>query len=237
MIEHKHIGFICKKIDFKDYDAIFNVLTSQGKKTFKGRGVLKITSKNSNACNYFMLSEFITQSKTETSNQTLKTANIIRLYKKPYEQLLVSSSYLFICSLLDGLSDEINGYEMALKCFDYLEDGIYPITVLNYFLKNVCNALGYTPNLKGCVLCGKMNNLISFNLENGGYICKNCFDVQRHEKYSTSFLKELYSFLLHDTFLEQDESNALSIFKIYHAFFKDVVNMFNNNFEFVLKCI
>ncbi len=237
MIEHKYIGFICKKVNFKDNDAIFNVLTSHGKEVFKGRGILKITSKNSSSCNFFMLSEFVTQSKTETSNQTLKTASVVQLYKKPYDDLLVSSSYLFICALLDEVSDEINGYEIALKCFEYLEKGIYPITILNYFLKNLCNALGYRSNLSGCVFCGQRNNLISFDFESGGFICKNCFDAQRHHKIPTNLLKEIYTFLLNDSFYELDEMHSIQIFKMYSTFFKDVVNMFHNNFDFVLKCI
>ena len=81
MIEHKYIGFVCKKVNFKDNDAIFNVITKEGKKTFKARGILKITSKNAASCNFFMLSEFTTQSKTETSNQSLKTSSIVKLLK------------------------------------------------------------------------------------------------------------------------------------------------------------
>ena len=59
MIQHKYIGFITNKINYSDNDAIINVLTNNGKKTFKARGINKITSKNSASCNYFMISEFL----------------------------------------------------------------------------------------------------------------------------------------------------------------------------------
>ena len=76
MIEHRYIGFISNKTNFKDNDAIINVLTKDGPQTFKARGINKITSKNASSCNYFMISEYITNSKTQNGNQTLKSAVI-----------------------------------------------------------------------------------------------------------------------------------------------------------------
>lgn len=236
MIEHKYIGFVCKKVNFKDNDAIFNVITKDGKKTFKARGILKITSKNAASCNFFMLSEFTTQSKTETSNQSLKTSSIIKTFKKPYEDILTASSYLFICSILDELSEQINGYELTIKCFEMLESKIYPINILNYFLKSLCEVLGYNPDIKGCIMCGKTNQLISFDFESGGFICASCFDSTRYEKIPTVFLKDLYKFLKEEEFIELEELKAQKLFKMYCLFLNDVVGLSIKN-EFILSCM
>ena len=237
MINHRYVGFVCKKVNFKDNDAIFSVLTKDKKEVFKARGILKITSKNASSCNYFMISEFDTSSKTENSNQTLKSSSIVKMYKKPYEDLLVSSSFLFICSLLDQVSEQINGYDIAIKCFDYLEEGIYPINVLNYFLKVLVEALGYTPNIKGCCSCVKTNNLISFDFESGGFICANCFDSKRHEKLPVEVLKDIHMFLKHDDLYEMNDLRAQRLFKMYCMFLKDVVSIYVENYEFVLNCL
>ena len=87
MIQHKYVGFITNKINYSDNDAIINVLTNNGKKTFKARGINKITSKNSASCNYFMISEFVTTSKSENSNQSLKSSSVVNIYKKCYEDI------------------------------------------------------------------------------------------------------------------------------------------------------
>lgn len=237
MIEHKFIGFVCKKVNFKDNDAIFSVISKDKKEVFKARGISKITSKNASSCNYFMISEFVTSSKTENSNQTLKTSSIVKMYKKPYEDLLVSSSYLFICSILDSLSDQINGYDLTIKCFDYLEEGIYPINVLNYFLKNLCDTLGYECNLKGCVNCGKPNNLLSFDFESGGFVCGSCLDLNRHEKLPVEFLKDIHMFLKNEGLYEINEIRAQRLFKMYSNFLRDVVGIYIENYEFVLNCL
>ena len=237
MIEHKYTGFICNKVNYSDNDAIFNVLTKEGKKTFKARGVNKITSKNATSCNYFMISEFLTSSKSENSNQTLKSSSVIKLYKECYDDLLLSSTYLCICSLLDQLSDEINGYDIALKCFDKLQEKVYPLNVLNYFLKILTNALGYKANLNGCVSCGKKDNLISFSLESGGYICNNCYSSSLYEKYSTSLLKDIYNFYKNDDFIELNTDNAIKLFMMYVDFYKNVILINNKSFDFIVKCI
>ena len=237
MIEHKYVGFICNITNYQENDAIYNVLTANGKQSFKARGIKKITSKNATSCNYFMLSEFITSSKTENSKETLKQACNIKIYKKPLEDLLVSSSYLFICNILNNVSQEINGFDMAIECFDLLEKNFYPINVLNYFLKNLCNSLGYAPNITGCVNCGNKTNLISFDFESGGFICSNCFDSQRYHKIDANILKDLYLFLKESKYFDLDRVHSNIIFNYYRDFFKNVLNLFYHYFDFVLKCM
>ena len=237
MIQHKYVGFICNKTNYSDNDAIFNVLTSEGKRTFKARGINKITSKNQASCNYFMLSEFNTTSKSEISNQSLKSSSIITIYKKCYEDLLVSSSYLCIASLLDSLSSQINGYDLAIKCFNMLEEEIYPINVLNYFLKNVIDALGYMPSINGCICCNSKSNLISFDFESGGFICKNCFDETRYNKLTTPLLKDIYEFIKNDEFICINEHHSITLFKMLNTFFKDVLGIDSKSFDFVIKCL
>lgn len=237
MIEHRYVGFISNKTDFKDNDAIFNVITSEKSYSFKARGINKITSKNAASCNYFMISEFVTNSKTQDGNQTLKQATIKKMYKLPYEDLLVSSSYLLICSILNQLKEQINGYEIATYCFDKLEEKQSPINILNFFLKQVVNTLGYSSNLKGCVNCNNPHSLISFDFESGGYICSNCFDQSRYEKLPTSFLKEIYDFLKEDKLIILNDSSALRLFKMYCTFLENIVNLNMESYKFVLKCI
>ena len=41
----KEVGFVISLVQYKDYDAMVNVLTKNGKIAFKARGILKPTSK------------------------------------------------------------------------------------------------------------------------------------------------------------------------------------------------
>ena len=237
MIENKYVGFICQKVAYQDNDAIVTILTEDGKQTFKARGINKINSKNGPATNYFMLAEYITTSKSELSNKTLKNANIIKVFKNAFDDLLISSSYLYICSLLNQVSEQINGYQIALSCFEMLENKIYPINVLNYFLKHLVNGLGYAPNLEGCIICNKKTNLISFDFEQGGFVCKNCFNNNHFYQMPLNFLKDLYHFLKNDDFMELDEQHSLKLFKLYNEYFKNTNLLKTDNYDFLLKCL
>ena len=237
MIENKYTGFVTSKVNYQESDAIITILTDSGKTSFKARGINKINSKNGPALNYFMISDYVLSSKSELSNKTLKTANIVKVYKSCFDDLTISASYLYICSLLNQVSEQINGYQMALKCFEMLDENIEPLNVLNYFVKELVNALGYKPNLDGCINCHNKNNLISFNLEQGGFICKKCFDNNLYINMPTLFLKDLYLFLKNDDFVQLDKQHALKIFKLYNEFFKDNNLLKTSNYDFLLKCL
>ena len=236
MIEQKFTGFILNKTKYKDNDVIINILTSDGKITFKANGINKISSKNAPKCNYFMLSEFVLTSKSEISNKTLKQASIVKIFKKPFDDLLASSCYLLICSILRSL-DDINGYEMALDCFNKQETGIYPINVLNYFLANVVIALGYEPEITNCSICKGKQNIISFDFESGGFVCKKCFDNTRHIKYPTTILKDIIKIFSFKDYENIDKNNSVIIFKMFVDFLKDNISINEENYNFVLKCI
>ena len=236
MIERKYKGFVLSKTKYKDNDAIINILTSDGKVSFKAVGINKITSKNASKCNFFMISEFVLNFKSEISNKTLKQASIEKLYKKPYDDLLASSCYLLIVSILNCL-DDINGYDMAIKCFDMIEDGIYPINVINYFIKNVIEALGYLPENNKCVMCGIKSNIISFDFESGGFICNKCFDKTRHIKYSKTILTNIHNIFASDDIVIIDKLDSVTIYKIFTDYLKEIIQIKEDNYQFVLKCL
>ena len=102
MINHNFIGFVSQNIAYKDNDAIISVLTKDGKKTFTAKRIQKITSKNAPNCRYFMISEFITQSKSEQSNQTLKTVQ-----ETIKDTIQKNSSAVFNEEQMDALMNKI----------------------------------------------------------------------------------------------------------------------------------
>ena len=108
---------------------------------------------------------------------------------------------------------------------------------MNHFLKYLCNGLGYQSNLKGCTNCNNKNNLVSFDIESGGFICANCFDATRYEKMSVSFLKEVYNFLTKDELYELSEIHSIKLLSLYTKFLKDVVGLNTSSYEFILKCL
>lgn len=237
-METKVKGFVYKKTNFKDNDCMINVLTSDDQCiAFKARGLLKINSKNSASCNYFTISEFVLSHKTEFSNKTLKSSSLEKQFHLPYSDLLVSSVFFIIYEIVSQVCDQIKMYKKTIQVFEWLENNIDSISILNHFLKFVCNELGYKPSLSGCVSCNRKSNLVSFDFSSGGFICSSCFDDKVNQKYSSSFLKQLYDFLKTDDLYIFDKVYGVMILDMYVDFLKNNVGIYLNSYEFLKKVL
>lgn len=237
MIEKKIEGFLLKKVTYKDNDAILNVLTKDGVVTFKARGILKAKSKNASSCNYNILSEYNLTSTKEGNNFLLKNSSTIKMYYLPYESMLLMSSFLFISNIAYLVSESINIYDLSIECFDKLESKEEPINVLVYFLKEVCNKLGYTPYLKGCINCNSKNNLVTFSLKEGGFICKKCCLENQYEKYSKEYLNSLYHLYKDNSYENIDKTRAIRIFSYLVTFMKEEVGIKITNEKFIYESL
>ncbi len=237
-METKVIGFVFSKTEYKDNMFMLNVLTCQNQSiAFKARGIANMTSKNASACNYFTISEFVFNSKTETSSKTLKNASIIRQYHLPYNDLMISSCFLFMYEIIAQVCEQMEIYNLAYQCFNDLENKKEPIMVLNYFLKQVIIALGYQPNLDGCVYCKKRKELISFSFSSGGFVCQDCFIENVHTRYSANFLKALYRFLTTQEMIELEKDHAICLLDMFATFFQIETGMHVNTYAFLKKTI
>jgi len=237
MINNRIEGFVVNRTNYKESDAIINVLTTDGIFTFKARGILKPKSKNASACNFFTLSEFDLTSKTEESNNTLKSAITKKMYRKPYDDLNIMSSYLFISNLAYQIADNVNTYSLCLECFDLLENERKPLSILVYYLKEITNRLGYEPNLLGCIECNKKNNLVSFSLSDGGFICSTCRKEDRHELLGKEYLKDIYLLYKDNKYDTILDNRLLKLFNMYVEFLKNEVGIIINNTDLVLKSL
>ncbi len=236
-MDFKYIGFLYSKTTYQENDCIVNILTSENESiSFKAKSLLKANSKQASACNYFVLSEFVLSAKTILSNKTLKTATIIKQYHVPYEDILVSSAYFIIFEVIQQIYKQMQDlYPLTLFCFERLEEKKHPILVLNYFFKQVCLALGYAPNLFGCINCLSKKELVAFDFSLGGFICKNCFDSIIHQKLSTNILKDIYQFLKVDEFIEMDLVHGNYLFDSYIQFLKEQGGLHFQSYEFFKK--
>lgn len=238
-MEEKHIGFILNKTPYKENDCILQILNEKNEKIVcKARGILKITSKNATACNPFVIAEYVLQAKTDTSNKTLKTATIIKMYHRPFTDLIASSVYEMILNFINQVQEQIDIYDFAIQCFNLLEDkNNYPIDVANYFFKTLSKQLGYAPLLTGCVSCQKKNNLMVFDFASGGFICSSCLPQYHLKEQSVDYLKSIYYFLKKENFTFLEKKYAQQLFFQYLQFLKEEMGMYSHYSEFFQKIL
>lgn len=57
-----------------------------------------------------------------------------------------------------------------------LEEGIPPLPLTNILELKLLDYLGVSPNVDSCCHCGSTKAIVTLSSEQGGYICKECYD-------------------------------------------------------------
>jgi DNA repair protein RecO (recombination protein O) len=171
-------GLILKQIDFKDYDAIITVLTKEyGKISFRAAGVRRLASKNAGSILPYTLAEIQFDYKPDQTMFRMKTARTRELYRHLHEDLAGSYGAAVAANVADAFSlpgedfaEKDDVFAFTKKCFEYLNAGKEPKTVLCLYLADMMNLFGIQPEVDGCVRCGstKVNAL---SAEDGGFLC------------------------------------------------------------------
>ena len=82
-------------------------------------------------------------------------------------------------------SNEI--YEILISIIKKLDTGLDP-EVLTYILElKLLKYLGIEPNVDECAICGNQKNILTISIDNGGYVCSNCYKTGKI--YSSSIIK------------------------------------------------
>lgn len=184
-MEIKTKGIVLGRNFYGEKDAIITILTEDyGVLSASAKGIKSMKSKLSSGCSLFSYSDFLL---TESNGRYIVTsavlldgfyglsANIERLSFATYAAeaaqisspapedakaiipLLLNTFYLFANSQKDL---------RLIKCV--------------FELRLLC-ALGYAPELDGCVECGSTDEICFFSVSSGGAVCRSCggiFDTQ-----------------------------------------------------------
>ncbi|MFV0382244.1 MAG: DNA repair protein RecO [Breznakia sp.] len=185
-------GIVIRSIDYKDADAILQVLSkTYGKVSFHARGLRKIKSKNANACHLFGKSKFYFNYREQREMQSLKTAENIYTYRHIRENLLKQAIATTMVEMMEKQELDYleEAYDVLDGCLHILETTTNPMALFGMFLANCLQLVGIMPNVEGCVDCGRQDNLISISLAKGGFVCRSCFNPHYEKQYDRSILK------------------------------------------------
>ena len=238
--QEKYCGFVINKTIYKDFDQIITILTSENQKiSFKARSILKPNNKNAMSCNEFIISEFILNQQVNSDYKSLKSSSIIKMYHRPFDDLLTASIFSLIVDIIFQIANEISIFVETIYCFDELEKGTNPLDVCNFFFKTICKKLRYQTFINGCVDCHKKNNLITFDFKMGGYLCQNCYSKYYLKKLPVNYLKQLHELFKNNNLIILEEENKKRLFFQYLHFINDEIGLYldkhYNFFKTIIK--
>ena len=183
-MENEVKGLVLRKSDYRDNDAILSVLSNEGKVSILARGINKIKSKNAYGCQLFTYSRFYLLNEKRDSINSLKNVECVNSYRRIREDLVKQSMTFVMMEVLDKMDnddltftlDEVLEY---LDCLIKYEDAY---CVLSLFLASIANQCGLNPNVDECALCGSSKGISAFSIQDGGFICENCYHIGYHRK-------------------------------------------------------
>lgn len=197
------IGIILNNRDYKDNDALVDVLTQEyGKITFVARGVRKHNSKNATPCSILRISRFYFDYKETKGLQNLKIAEPVKNFFHIQGDLEKQAIGCLILELMDALQlDDEPAYTLLENTLQYLDSTKNPYLVLGLYLAELCRFIGIEPFVDGCVNCQSEHQIVAVSVSDGGFVCANCYNPSKHIKKDKQQLQTFR--ILHKAVMDQ----------------------------------
>lgn len=236
-MNNKIEGIVIYRQDYKDNDAILHIISSEyGKFSLVAKGIKKTTSKNAAGCNLFSCSVFTCNYQEKNTLHTLRTAEKKQLFHHIYDDLLSQSVAQCICEAVDKI--ECDHYEYIYDVLYHsllaLHEKKNPFLVLGFVLAKLNMMSGVSPSVEGCVRCGNTDSIVSISIQDGGFVCANCFDayqLKSKELTQLQFFRLLHKAEVEDLAVLYDWKEA------QYEDIESIVDMFLEHSGIALKSI
>ena len=171
-------GIVLKRTFVGEKDAIIKILTlDKGLISASAKGIKNMKSKLSAGSSVFSFSEF---SISEDKGRCIVSSAVLKegFYglSSNIERLSYAAYFADLVAMLNPTSDDAkNIISLILNTFYLLSNTDKNMNLIKcVFELKLLSALGYAPELEGCVSCGEAENLVFFSASEGGVCCKSC---------------------------------------------------------------
>lgn len=193
-------GIVLKSQDYGETHKIITIFTKDiGKITAIARGANKPKSKLSAVSQVFIKGEFLVYLTkglgTVQQGQTINSHRYIR------EDIIKTAYAAYMLELTDKLMDEKTPdlfiYDQLQQTLAWMnEEEAFMIPLLMYEMKLFAKG-GFAPVVDSCVNCGRINELTSFSIQEGGVLCQECYSIDSRAVQLPPNLIKILSIFLH----------------------------------------
>lgn len=238
MMEQEVSGIVLSVSEYREKDALITILTDRDMKIrFVARGVQTITSKNAGALLVGTQSFFVLQMKEHRDLHMLKQARVQQYRRHIGESLLKQALSLFYCELFLKCENVEHGYELLVRALDDLEKKEDNYTCACVLINLLCMSQGIAPWVDSCVSCGRIDQIATLSLKQGGFLCKQCMDHLHERAWSKKQLQR-FRYLCHANI---DQIDLLRKYTQYdfqdlawiYSFFQEYSGISINSYAFV----
>ncbi|MBR3210452.1 MAG: DNA repair protein RecO [Bacilli bacterium] len=172
-------GIILSETNYSESSKILNVLTNtHGLIGVMSKGCRNMKSKLRGVSRKLIYGTLHVYYK-EKGLSTLIGVDVKNSFSKTMMDLEKISYASFILDLTHQVlkqndSEEI--FELLKNVLLKIEEGLPPLPLTNILELKLLDYLGVAPNLDSCCHCGSTKEIVTLSSEQGGYICKDCYD-------------------------------------------------------------
>ena len=220
-------GIILSETNYSESSKILNVLTEKhGLIGVMSKGCRNMKSKLRGVSRKLIYGTLHVYYK-ENGLSTLIGVDIKNSFSKTMMDLEKISYASFLLDLAYQVSKQTASEEifnLLKNVLIKLEEGIPPLPLTNIFELKLLDYLGVAPNVDSCCECGSTKQIVTLSSEQGGYICKDCYQNEPLVSEKTIKMIRMYYYVDIASVTKLDVS--LEVTKEINAFLDDYYNRF-----------
>lgn len=220
-------GIILSETNYSESSKILNVLTDKyGLIGVISKGCRNIKSKLRGVSRKLLYGKFNVYYK-EKGLSTLISIDVINSFSNTLMDLERISYASYIIDLTHQVlkqndSEEI--FDLLKNTLIKVEEGLDPLVLTNIIEIKLLDFLGITPNIDSCTNCGNTKQIVTLSSEQGGYICKNCYQNEPLVNEKTIKVIRMYYYVDISSITKLDVSKEVS--KEINVFLDDYYDRF-----------
>lgn len=174
----KIVGIVVGETNYGESSKIINIYTKEyGIISVISKGCRKIKSTLRSVSTKLTYGEFILNYK-EKNISTLTGVDVIDNFRNIHSDIVLSSYAMYILELASKVSnqnDDKNVFDLLITSLKKINEGLSPKVITLIIETQYLKYLGIDLYIDGCSICGNSSNIVTLNVDKGGYICKNCY--------------------------------------------------------------
>jgi DNA repair protein RecO (recombination protein O) len=220
-------GIILSETNYSESSKILNVLTDKhGLIGVMSKGCRNMKSKLRGVSRKLIYGTMHVYYK-ENGLSTLIGVDVKNSFSKTMMDLEKISYASFILDLTHQVlkqneSEEI--FDLLKNVLIKLEEGLPPLPLTNIMELKLLDYLGVTPNIDSCCHCGSQKGIVTLSSEQGGYICKDCYDNEPLVSEKTIKMIRMYYYVDLESITKLEVSPEVT--KEINAFLDDYYDRF-----------
>ena len=220
-------GIILSETNYSESSKILNILTDKhGLIGVMSKGCRNMKSKLRGVSRKLIYGTMHVYYK-ENGLSTLIGVDVINSFSKTMMDLEKISYASFILDLTYQVvkqteSEEI--FDLLKNTLIKLENGLPPLPLTNIFELKLLDYLGVSPNIDSCCYCGSNKGIVTLSSEQGGYICKDCYDNEPLVNEKTIKMIRMYYYVDITSITKLDVSSEVT--KEINQFLDDYYDRF-----------